>query len=206
MIKIPVTRLGSSLVAAIVFAISIATLIQFGLRPQHDSGHIGLKVSGDFLLFWASAKLILQGQNPYDGGLLLTTMIQTVGPMKYDMRVPTPPALAGLLIPFAILPFNIALLTWTIANVALALAGLHLVYRTIQIPDNRRKLAIKFAFISTFYPLFLAIKLAQIIPLLFFCTALFCANQDKLNDRRKGFFSGLALAVCTIKPHLFLLS
>jgi hypothetical protein len=202
MSKNALPRVSPALVAAIVIAISIAILVQFGLRPQHDSGRIGLKVSGDFLLFWSSAKLILQGQNPYDGGLLLTTMSQTVGPMEYDMRVPTPPALAGLLLPLAILPFNIALLTWTISNVALA--GLHLVYQTIQIPDNRQKLAIKFAFISTFYPLFLAIKLAQIIPLLFFCTALFCANQDKLIDRRKGFFSGLALAVCTIKPHLFL--
>jgi hypothetical protein len=202
--KSALPRVSPALVAVIVIAISIATLVQFGLRPQHDSGRIGLKVSGDFLLFWSTAKLIIQGHNPYDGELLLKMMSQTVGPMAYDMRVPTLPALAGLLIPFAILPFNIALLTWTILNVALALAGLHLVYRTIQIPDNRRKLAIKFAFISTFYPLFLAIKLAQIIPLLFFCTALFCANQDKLNDRRKGFFSGLALAVCTIKPHLFL--
>jgi hypothetical protein len=154
--KSALPRVSPALVAAIVIAISIATLVQFGLRPQHDSGRIGLKVSGDFLLFWSTAKLIIQGHNPYDGELLLKMMRQTVGPMAYDMRVPTLPALAGLLIPFAILPFNIALLTWTILNVALALAGLHLVYRTIQIPDNRRKLAIKFAFISTFYPLFLA--------------------------------------------------
>jgi hypothetical protein len=204
MLKIPIRKSRQKIVAALLVVIAIVILLAVGIEPQQDSGHLGLKVSGDFLPYWASVRLLLSGQNPYDTQALSAIILHTAGPGGAFMRVYTPPALAGLLIPFGLLPFNIALLAWTIASVALFLVGLHLVYQTIQPPHDHRTLVIKFAFILSFYPTFLAIKLGQIIPLLFCCIAFFFANQAKLDDRRKGFLSGVALAVCTVKPHLFL--
>jgi hypothetical protein len=64
MMKRSLPRVSPALVAAILIAISIATLVEFGLGSQHGPDRIGLKVSGDFLPYWAVGTFNAPGAKP----------------------------------------------------------------------------------------------------------------------------------------------
>ncbi len=156
----------------------------------------------DFLAFWATGKLVADGNIGQVYSVDALTAIQrTVVPHPVSMLgyMPflNPPFVAVLLAPLGILSINDARLAWMLINIVIMMGMAWYFTRGIA---NRWQRGLLMALISTSYPVFQNLIQGQLSILLaaLSIAALYCAARGHL------ILSGVFLACLTVKPQLAL--
>lgn len=154
----------------------------------------------DFAQYWATARLLLQGQNPYDFQKILALQSAAGLPTAYSLPTYYPPWALPLLLPFGLFEFHTGQMLWLLLQSAVVLlcAG-----RIWALYGQRGPAwpAILLAF--TFMPTFAALGLTgQISPLLLLgATGLLAFIQQP----RREWLAGVSVALLAIKPPAFYL-
>lgn len=138
----------------------------------------------DFKQFWQGARDIVDGVSPYPSRDLLQSADDSLGPVGIQevFRFPYPAPCAWLLVPFGVLPFNVAATIYTVLAAAAIPAGL----RLVGVKDVRI-LTLTFGFATVGG----AIRLGTLTPMLF----LACALLWRYRDRRWIAASATSVAV-----------
>lgn len=112
--------------------IALALLVLFAFGFAERRGEI-LRIA-DFSGFWAGARALLLGLDPYDARTWLATTEQ-LGTQRPDTAVYGYPAHVALaLLPFALLPVELAAGVWAVVGMAIAALGVRALLRT-ALPD-----------------------------------------------------------------------
>lgn len=156
--------------------------------------------SYDFVEYWSAFRLLLSGDNPYNAQSLLAIQVEYFPTRQVPLFMWNPPWLLPLLAPVLMLPFQIASQAWLILNLAFTSVSGILIWRAV----SRIRVSPALAALSTLtfiYPLFMTCRLGQVSALLLFGVALLFYALS----RNSRVLVGVALALLSIKPHLFLL-
>jgi hypothetical protein len=126
----------TGLVREIPFAVGIAlalmVLFVFGFAERR----VEILRIGDFSGFWAGARALLLGLDPYDSRTWLATTVE-LGTQRPDTAVyGYPPHVALALLPLALLPLEAAAAVWAFATMTIAAFGVRALLRT-ALPDAR---------------------------------------------------------------------
>lgn len=188
----------------VIRAISLAALVAAAwLLAYACSDLISLDARSrgglDFVQYWAGLRLLLLGQNPYDGNLMHLVQAQVGQLPDTTVLMWNPPWTPLLLAPVAALPFGAAIIAWALVNTA-CLCFVAAIGPSALGREKPPLLACGVA-VVLFYPLADNVVLGQ---LSIFLTCIFtgtfvAANRGKLR------LSGFLFALLTIKPHLFFL-
>jgi hypothetical protein len=152
----------------------------------------------DFVEYGAAARLLLAGENPYDGSKLLP--LQRAAGWEQDKAdmMWNPPWVFPVVLPTGWLSWSVGLLAWSALQLALVLLSAVLLWRVYGGP--RRLTGVAVAVAVVFVPTFFLVRLGQISGLLLFGLAGFLAA---LRAGRPG-LAGAAAALTAVKPHLLL--
>jgi hypothetical protein len=159
--------------------------------------------SDDFIRFWVSGKLNLQGENPYDPQKIAQLQIEE-GSMASGLTTNSimlnPPWAISLIMPFSVINYPISRITWLIFSIILILLSAHLLWRIYSSYPNQRWLALLVAFI--FAPTISVLEKGQITTfLLLGVTVLLYFTVLDRND----WLAGVFLALVSIKPQVVFL-
>jgi hypothetical protein len=150
----------------------------------------------DFAMYWASARLHLAGENPYDPAKLLPLERQNLPGQENIYIAYSPPWLLTVLLPFALPGYHTGRVLWLLLNALLVLVCSDGLWRMYGGPDRRRWLAWLIAF--SFLPTLFLLKTGQIGALLLLGVVGFLY----LERRGRDLAAGAALALLLLKPHL----
>lgn len=153
----------------------------------------GNAANRDFICYWAAGKQLIQHQNPYSPEILnFERRAGFTDPRPFYMR--NPPTAFFLAFLAGLFSLKWAAVLWSLALVASLIASVHLIWHMQGEPTGRLHL------IGYLFPPALACLLAgQIGIFLLLGVVLFLRWKDT-----RPFLAGLALIVCTLKPHLFI--
>jgi hypothetical protein len=157
----------------------------------------------DFVQYWAAAKVVRGGGNPYDPVAVLAVKEAAGWPGQEPWQMFYPPWTLALVLPFSLLPFGTATLVWLLVQLLLILASGVLLWLYFAPDDGRYWIGPVLA--VAFVPGLFALNFGQISPWFLAGVVGF------LWAERKGWdlLAGAALALLAIKPHyvyLFLLA
>ena len=157
----------------------------------------GVPYINDFVAYWATGRLLLEGGNPYDIESLLELQ-RAVGSRFVDAGVVrNPPWALPLLLPFAMLPFSVGWYVWAIGQILLVGISAALLWKLF---DGRARPAAAIVLTFLFPPAVFVALGGQIGGLLLLALAGFTWAVE----RRRDLVAGLFLGVLTLKPHLLL--
>ena len=144
----------------------------------------------DFKVYWASGKAIQDNFSPYGAYLLQFS----------EALFFNPPILAYLMVPFSLLPFEIAEFIWFIISLCLLVASCAFIIKLVGYPTaiftNPKTVTLLLLGVSTlFYPVFSAIKFGQINTLIFFLIVAALLAQHRNKPILGGLLSGLAISL-----------
>lgn len=151
----------------------------------------------DFIEYWASARLLLTGQNPYSLPQLLSLQ-QTVGwTATFPHIMWNPPWTLTFLIPFGWFNFSTARLLWLgLLSVITLFCARHL-WTLYGGPKSRYRIAWIMTF--TFAPTIFALLLQQIATL----TLLGVVGFLHFEKQKWHKMAGASLVLVALKPHLY---
>ncbi|TPG49070.1 glycosyltransferase family 87 protein [Sphingomonas glacialis] len=176
----PYRRVGAVLAACIVL-VGCVEVIRNVLHPT----------SVDFLSFWGAGKLALGGAaaSAYDAASLHALQIKVAAFDAGDMPYPYAPAFLLLLLPFALLPFPVAMGAWSAVTLPL--------YAVVA-----RRFAPRSGWLAVaFPPVFVSIAIGQNA---FLTAAAFLGGLTLLAHGRKV-AAGMVLGCLILKPQLALM-
>lgn len=156
----------------------------------------------DFLAYWAAARLLVTGENPYDPVALRALVVDTRPDRQVDRGGAfaswNPPWLLIALLPFGLLPFDVAVSVWMLCNIALLGAAPALTWRLVGEPSDKRAPLVVFAASLLSGQSLTTMLTGQISSLILIGLVLgaWCLHSGR--DR----LAGGALFLATIKPHL----
>lgn len=160
-------------------------------------------VRTDFIQYWVSRRLFVQGINAYDPQIMLEWQQKAGLPDAQPRMLWCPPWVLLFMYPVLVIPSLVtAQKVWLYASTGLFLGCLSLTFYALQKFSNtnfHRFLVLGYGIASPqLWDLF---KLGQctVLLLVFYLLGLMCVM------RRKEFLGGVLLAGLTIKPHLFYL-
>ncbi len=165
----------SAAVSVLVFS-----LLAFVVQPPNRS-------TSDFYSFWAGARLV--GPNLYDPAQA-EAIQRAVSPLIESKRYIRPPFYALILWPLGLLPFQVAYLIWFVINLTAFLTF-------VRLWRFREEVYLACAF---FLPLGWSFAILQDAPLMLVAVA----AGARLVERKRELAGGAVLALCAVKPHLFL--
>ncbi len=148
----------------------------------------------DFICYWASAQLLLHGQNPYSASAVLPVE-RSAGYTADEAEVlRNPPVALPWIAPLGAMNTRTANMLWIFTVVTSIVLSLHLI-RTLHddATDHVHLLGYAFA------PTLICIAAGQIVAVVLLALVLFLVLY-----RVRPFLAGVALSVCAIKPHLLL--
>jgi hypothetical protein len=150
----------------------------------------------DFVEYWAAARLALDGQNTYDGDLLLPLEQAAGRDTDLPIMMWNPPWAIPVILPLGLFPAREAQLLWLLVNLAAVMFcgdRLWLIFG-----GDRKRRWIGWGVALGFLPTLFALHSGQIGPLLLLGVVLF------LECTRRGWpiLAGAATLLIAIKPHL----
>jgi len=188
------SRAGGLILAAIVVGLAAAAVF-----APISTGRLGLV---DFQVYWAGARVLLHGGNPYDRATLIDAYFDGQPPAWTFDPAWNPPWLLLMLTPLAALPAETAGRIWLLFNFALLLATPFVVWQLIDAPDRRRAppwlMAVGAAFGS-------ALTLLAMGQVTMWVLAGLLLAVAALKQRRDG-WAGAALLLTLSKPQLVYLA
>ena len=149
----------------------------------------------DFVAYWAAARLLLSGANPYSPSNLLALQ-RSVGMTEATPLIMwNPPWTLAFIWPFGFLDFSTGQFVWLILNVFLVMFASHRLLQLYGRTEDRAGAAWILAF--TFVPAVYSLILGQITPVILFCLTIFL-----IFDRKQCWLGVSAvLILMSIKPH-----
>jgi hypothetical protein len=162
---------------------------------RYFSGY-GAVGTGDFVAYWAAARLLMQGSNPYDPTALLAVEQAAGLSAPAPIRVWNPPWTLVLMFPLAVLPFQAAALVWLLVQVALILGSGILLWKFYAPGKGRTWIGAVVA--GGFVPGWYSLGAGQISAWLLVGVVVFLYFQR----RQRDWAAGSALALLMIKPHV----
>lgn len=163
-----------------------------------SSGH-GVQ---DFVQYWAGAKVLHSGGNPYDATQLFA-IERTVAPgMSEPILLWNPPVIIPFIAWLAALPFFFAAVAWAIINIACVAYAVRLSSEALGVrwSDLKRRIALVLT-VVTFPAVTQALAFGQCSPIIVIGAVLVLV----LLARSLPCATGLALSVTVLKPHLLYL-
>jgi hypothetical protein len=153
----------------------------------------------DFVEYWAAARLLVQGGNPYSPDQLLVLQ-RTAGWRDVQPLIMwNPPWALPFVAPFGLLSFTTGQFLWLVLHVCLILISAQLLWRIYSTSGQSFRLAWLVAL--TFVPAGWVLIIGQITPLVPAGLAWFLYSE-----RRQNYWAmSASLAVLSIKPHLLYL-
>jgi hypothetical protein len=150
----------------------------------------------DFIEYWASARLLLNGANPYSPEDMLSLQ-RTIVPDRIDPLLTwNPPWTLFFTAPFGLMSFPAAHFLWLILNTTVLIICSPLLWKIYG--GNPRQSRIAWLICFATIPTYMVLSLNQITPLVLLGIVGFLIFY-----RSKLFFlSGLSLTLAAIKPHL----
>ncbi|MBX9622555.1 MAG: DUF2029 domain-containing protein [Gemmataceae bacterium] len=150
----------------------------------------------DFVEYWAAARLVLSGQNPYDPALLLPLQVAAGRDTAEAVMMWNPPWALAAVLPLGLLPAREAQLVWLAVNLAAVLyCGDRL---WLRLGGSRGRRWLGWLIALGWVPTLFALQSGQIGPLLLLGAVLF------LECERRGWYAlaGAATVLLAVKPHL----
>ena len=156
----------------------------------------------DFMIYWAAAYLVSNGENPYN--LDLIRAVQQAQPhTKPEVATIAwnPPFMFLFLLPFAWLPFLTAKFAWLITSLLLVITGA-LMLADVYLKTASPRVRLAFLALAVAFPAVITgLYMGQVTFLVFWglVASLFLLKRDR------WFWAGAALILTTIKPHIVVL-
>lgn len=185
--------------AALGLIAAVILLFQFTARSfPPGTGEL------DFLAYWSASHLLSQRQNFSNDTQLLRLQEQEIGrPAAFVMKAWNPPWVLAWLLPYALLPFEMAASWWLTTNVLLLFTSVILLWRERAGPQlNWRWLGLPLVASLLFPATPVAFVFGQTNLLVLAGLAGFLALYSHKHDLE----AGMALAFTMAKPHLAYLS
>lgn len=171
-----------------------AVVLGFYLRPLLERSD---NVPVDFTLFYASARALQLGENPYGPvpaelvarlPASVTTLLTAANPNL------NPPLVAWLFIPLTALPLAQAYLLWGVLSIMAGLAAGWVIWHAL-FPRNPSRVLTIWLVLFCYYPTFVAIRLGQLTMLIFLMLALAWWAERSRRPVVAGVFVGIALSI-----------
>ncbi|MGH7854376.1 MAG: glycosyltransferase family 87 protein [Candidatus Binatia bacterium] len=185
------------------YVIGFWYIFYFGLADQKafaDASSAGFPGGiRDFAAYWAAARLLLVGGNPYSPSELLALQRSVGLTEAAPLIMWNPPWILSFIWPFGLLDFTSGQFLWLILNVFLVLFSSHQLLKLYGGAENKPGAAWLLAF--TFIPTVYSLILGQVTPVIVFGLATFLTMERKKN----WLGISLVLVVMSIKPHFLYL-
>ena len=180
------------LVIAVVLALG-ALALTIGNGTEVGWGTVG---SYDFVQYWGAARLVRQGNNPYDATAMLALQQEVGWPKAEPLRFWNPPWTLIVTLPLALLPFGPATLLWVSLQTLGTLTSGLLLWQYFAPENGHPLLGVLLA--VGFFPCISATNMGQISFWFLIGVVGF------LWAERKGWdgAAGASLGVLMIKPHV----
>jgi hypothetical protein len=170
----------------------IASQSLAGSQPQNSIDYF----PGDFLEYWASARLLLDGRNPYSPEQQLALQRSVVSNTKQPLMMWNPPWTLFFILPFGLLSFSISHVLWSISLLLCLLFCSAQLWRIYGGPPDRYWIAWVICF--SVVPTYLTLYVKQIDPLVLLGIVGFL----HFHQRKQYWLAGAMLPLVAIKPHL----
>lgn len=133
----------------LVLVIGVGVIALAASRIIHSSA---FGIPKDFLEYWASARLTLHGENPYDPVLLLAEQKLADPDRREAVMMWNPPPAIALYAPLTIVPVRWAALLWICAQLLAVMIACDLLWR-VYAPDRSRWIAqvVGVSFVGTWW-------------------------------------------------------
>lgn len=164
-----------------------------------------LLYSGDAILFWASGRLILAGENPYDEALILDVLVQAGHPADFGAEpmphMLYPPWALPVVMLFGWLGYPVFRLLWLAANLMVIALAAYLTWKLYGGPVRLAWLALLLAL--TFAPTGRVVSIGNPAPLMLLGVAPFLALvRSRQPSPGRDLLAGALLLLATLKPPL----
>jgi hypothetical protein len=159
----------------------------------------GPLLMNDFVEYWAAARLVLSGGNPYDPAQMLAVERSVGFSDSQPLLMLNPPPVLTLVLPFGAMPYRQAALLWLIVNLVALLWSVLLLWDLADGSIGKRWAALAAGVF--FLPSVFALLWGQISILILLGLALFL----HFVNRGRMAAAGAASTLLLIKPHLVFL-
>jgi hypothetical protein len=158
--------------------------------------------SDDFIRYWASGRLNLQGENPYDLQQIMQLQDEAGDILSGTTKsiVLNPPWAISLLMPFGSLNYLIGRLAWLIFSILLVLLSSQLLWSIYSTMPKQRWVAMLVVFL--FAPTISMLEVGQIAAFILIGIVGFLYFTTSV---RNDWLAGVSLAIIAIKPQIVLL-
>jgi heme/copper-type cytochrome/quinol oxidase subunit 2 len=156
----------------------------------------GPLLMNDFVEYWAAARVVLSGGNPYDPAQILAVERSVGFSGSRPLLMLNPPPVLTLILPFAAVPYRQAALLWLILNAVALLWSLNLLWDLAGGSIRGRWAALAAGVF--FLPSVAALVLGQITVLVLLGLALFL----RFERHSRWAAAGAASTLLLIKPHI----
>lgn len=176
----------------VVLSVAAVLLLAFvagtEMAPQHT----------DFVEYWAAARLLLAGHNPYSPASMLTTEASTGFQGKQALLMWNPPWSLPFVVPLGLVSYGRASALWMLFSLAITFACADWLWLAYGGDGKRRWLGWLLA--ASFFPLLTSLGLGQIGPLMLLGITLFLRFQSS-----RPLLAGAATLLIALKPQLLYL-
>jgi hypothetical protein len=158
--------------------------------------HLGSDSFGtDFIAYWTSARLMLAGENPYSAAQIFTLQKLNGWTRETPLVMYNHPWALGLIFPFSMPNYVLAKFLWLcFLTILLALCAVWL-WRFYG--GGVRDFLCSLLLLYSFFPIFLALFRAQIVPFVLVGLAGFLYFER----RHQYFLAGICISLMALKPH-----
>jgi hypothetical protein len=186
----------SRLLIILLILLALAGGGLIALQFQSGQGFAALPPQ-DFVEYWAAARLLLNGDNPYDMKKI-EPLEREAGRKESEEAIPmlNPPFVLPLVLPFGTVPPRVGHFLWLGFHFLILVFLADALYRFYGGPERFRVLAV--AFTLGFGPSMASIIVGQISPLLPLGVWAFLV----LIRQKRDLLAGMATVLLAIKPHL----
>lgn len=182
----------------VLLGILFALTIVVGSVREHAPP--GADIGVDFVQYWAGGRALLHRQNPYDIRIISDWETQELGAGAGTVRLWNPPTIFPVVLPFAALPYGLAMQLWICAGILISGAAIMSLAEALRFPSPGRKLLAIFCCASS-SALVSNVGFGQSSHLALAGLAIFLCRSNGAN-KLDSFGAGIGLGLTLIKPHL----
>ena len=155
--------------------------------------------TNDFVEYWAAARQVLAGGDPYGGDCMLAQEREAGFGRARPLFMPNPPWIVPVIAPFGMLSFRSAQRLWFGLNLIATLLSARWLWEVYGEKTGSRWIPV--LVLSSFLPIAAALAVGQVSPLILLGLAGFIYFEE----RKKPALSGAFLFLVALKPHLVFL-
>jgi hypothetical protein len=153
----------------------------------------------DFPEYWAAAKLLLSGGNPYSPAELLHVQREIGWSQSVPLIMWNPPWTLSFTLPFGLVDYETAQFAWFLLHILVVFVGSLLLWQVYD--GDPRKTRYAWLSVLTFAPTYFVLLLGQIGPLILLGLIGFLIFFQK----RAWGLAGVSMTLVSLKPHLLYL-